>query len=214
MLREEDVNPKGIFVDGLPETTRDCDLFAYFSQFGLMTSVFVIKDCLKKYQDRDSCRCGIVIFRDADAVNKVFSAQPHQLNAKKITVEPAKKRNADDGKFGFSVSKTENDDCQSKDENTISDASAQSSNHPDIYVGYLTPEVTESQLEAYFSAFGRVTKAQVVYDRDTGQSRGFGFVTFADNTAFKEGVLEVCHFLNGSRLTVKPSRRNAHYVDR
>ncbi|VDN37046.1 unnamed protein product [Dibothriocephalus latus] len=108
----------------------------------------------------------------------------------------------------------EDDDSQSEDENSISDAYVQSSNQPKIFVGSLTPKVTESQLEAYFSAFGRVAKAQVVYDRDIGRSRGFGFVTFADNTAFKKGVLKVRHFLNDSRLTVHCSTRNARSLGR
>jgi RNA recognition motif-containing protein len=49
-----------------------------------------------------------------------------------------------------------------------------------IYVGNLTFDTDSAQLESMFSPFGQVTKAQVVMDRDSGRSRGFGFVEMAN----------------------------------
>lgn len=49
-----------------------------------------------------------------------------------------------------------------------------------IYVGNLTFGTTSTDLEQLFGAHGRVQSAQVVTDRDTGRSRGFGFVEMAD----------------------------------
>ncbi len=48
-----------------------------------------------------------------------------------------------------------------------------------IYVGNLTFNTTSADLRKMFAEFGEVTKAQVVEDRDTGRSRGFGFVEMA-----------------------------------
>jgi len=45
-----------------------------------------------------------------------------------------------------------------------------------LYVGNLTYGVTNSDLEKMFEPFGRVESAQVIMDRDTGRSKGFGFV--------------------------------------
>lgn len=45
-----------------------------------------------------------------------------------------------------------------------------------IYVGNLPWSTNDSDLEAMFAAVGTVTSAQVVMDRDSGRSRGFGFV--------------------------------------
>ncbi len=45
-----------------------------------------------------------------------------------------------------------------------------------IYVGNLAFSTTSSSLRSLFSQYGEVTSAQVVEDRDTGRSRGFGFV--------------------------------------
>jgi len=49
-----------------------------------------------------------------------------------------------------------------------------------IYVGNLSFETTADDLIQLFGAHGTVTKAQVVSDRDTGRSRGFGFVEMSD----------------------------------
>ena len=45
-----------------------------------------------------------------------------------------------------------------------------------LYVGNLTYNVTESDLEALFTPFGSVQSAQVIVDRDTNRSKGFAFV--------------------------------------
>lgn len=50
-----------------------------------------------------------------------------------------------------------------------------------IYVGNLTFNTSSSDLENLFTEYGEVTKAQVINDRDTGRSRGFGFVEMASS---------------------------------
>jgi len=45
-----------------------------------------------------------------------------------------------------------------------------------IYVGNLSPEVTEEELHQAFESFGQVTSASIIKDRYSGQPRGFGFV--------------------------------------
>jgi RNA recognition motif-containing protein len=52
-----------------------------------------------------------------------------------------------------------------------------------IYVGNLSRQVSEEALEAAFAAFGEVRSVSIVKDRDTGQSRGFGFVEMNDTEA-------------------------------
>ncbi len=48
-----------------------------------------------------------------------------------------------------------------------------------LYVGNLTFNTKSSDLESLFAAHGEVSKAQVITDRDSGRSRGFGFVEMA-----------------------------------
>ena len=53
-----------------------------------------------------------------------------------------------------------------------------------LYVGNLGYDVSDSDLQQMFSAHGSVLSAQVIMDRDTGQSKGFGFVEMnADDEA-------------------------------
>jgi RNA recognition motif-containing protein len=48
-----------------------------------------------------------------------------------------------------------------------------------IYIGNLSFETTEDELRQAFAAFGEVSTVKIVADRDTGRSRGFGFVEMA-----------------------------------
>lgn len=57
-----------------------------------------------------------------------------------------------------------------------------------LYVGNLSYNVTSQSLEEMFAAFGTVTSAQVIEDRDTGRSKGFGFVEMADENSAREAI--------------------------
>ncbi len=57
-----------------------------------------------------------------------------------------------------------------------------------LYVGNLSYSVTNSSLEELFAPFGQVNSAEVVQDRDTGRSKGFGFVEMADDQAAQEAI--------------------------
>jgi len=57
-----------------------------------------------------------------------------------------------------------------------------------LYVGNLSWSVNDQGLEALFSQFGRVKSAQVMQDRDTGRSRGFGFVEMVDANEARQAI--------------------------
>lgn len=57
-----------------------------------------------------------------------------------------------------------------------------------LYVGNLNYQVDNTALAALFEPFGDVRNAQVVMDRDTGRSKGFGFVEMADDNAAREAI--------------------------
>ena len=65
-----------------------------------------------------------------------------------------------------------------------------------LFVGGLAWATTESSLADHFSAFGDVVEAKVITDRDTGRSRGFGFVSYGD----AESATKAMEGLNGSEL--------------
>ena len=76
-----------------------------------------------------------------------------------------------------------------------------------IYVGNLSWEATADDLLRLFERFGGVTRAQVVMDRETGRSRGFGFVEMADDNEASKAVGELngTEFMNRT-LTVNEAR--------
>ncbi|MBL8787206.1 MAG: RNA-binding protein [Deltaproteobacteria bacterium] len=57
-----------------------------------------------------------------------------------------------------------------------------------LFVGGLDWNTTDTSLGNAFAEFGTVTESKVVMDRETGRSRGFGFVTFQDNAAADAAV--------------------------
>ncbi|MFP4055366.1 MAG: RNA recognition motif domain-containing protein [Candidatus Brocadiia bacterium] len=65
-----------------------------------------------------------------------------------------------------------------------------------IYVGNLSYDMDDAALRAAFEAYGEVTSAQVITDRDTGRSRGFGFVEMPSD----EEARAAMEGLNGSEV--------------
>jgi RNA recognition motif-containing protein len=59
-----------------------------------------------------------------------------------------------------------------------------------LYVGNLSFRVTREDLQEHFAAAGAVESANVVYDRETGRSRGFGFVEMADEDAANAAIAQ------------------------
>ena len=65
-----------------------------------------------------------------------------------------------------------------------------------LYVGNLSFDTDENALRQFFADYGPVTSVRIITDRDTGRSRGFGFVTFADEDSAHKAVAA----LNESQL--------------
>ena len=72
-----------------------------------------------------------------------------------------------------------------------------------LYVGNLPWSTGEAELEEMFAAIGAVTSANVITDRDTGRSRGFGFVEMSNDDA-KRAIEE----LNGNEVDGRAIRVN------
>src|SRR5947209_3176015 len=65
-----------------------------------------------------------------------------------------------------------------------------------LYVGNLTYDTTDTALEQMFAAHGTVQSAQVIKDRDTGRSKGFGFVEMSSDQEAQNAIRE----LNGKQV--------------
>ena len=60
-----------------------------------------------------------------------------------------------------------------------------------IYVSNLSFNVQDEDLRDFFAPYGEVTSAKIINDRETGRSRGFGFVEMSDDAASKKAIAEL-----------------------
>ena len=57
-----------------------------------------------------------------------------------------------------------------------------------VYVGNISWNTTEEELENDFAKFGTITEAKIVFDRETNRSKGFAFVTFEDTESADKAI--------------------------
>lgn len=79
-----------------------------------------------------------------------------------------------------------------------------------IYVGNLPWSYSSSDLEAMFKPYGDVAEAEVIMDRETGRSRGFGFVSMANDADMQPAIDALNGYnCNGRPLVVNEARERA-----
>jgi RNA recognition motif-containing protein len=76
-----------------------------------------------------------------------------------------------------------------------------------LYVGNLSYDTNDAELRELFIAYGEPDSAKVITDRDTGRSKGFGFVEFSDNAQATAAMNALNgKEVNGRALTVNEAR--------
>jgi RNA recognition motif-containing protein len=79
-----------------------------------------------------------------------------------------------------------------------------------LFVGGLAWATTDQGLQEAFEAYGEVLEAKVITDRETGRSRGFGFVTFADAQSADDAIAAMDgRELDGRTVNVNEARERA-----
>jgi RNA recognition motif-containing protein len=73
-----------------------------------------------------------------------------------------------------------------------------------IYVGNLSYQMSEAELREAFAAFGQVSSVKILMDRETGRSRGFGFVEMPNQSEAENAIAQ----LNGKDLGGRALRIN------
>jgi cold-inducible RNA-binding protein len=74
-----------------------------------------------------------------------------------------------------------------------------------IFVGGLPYQTDDDQLQQIFSSYGEIASAKVITDRDSGRSKGFGFVEMADDASAQKAIAELHEAELGGRT--KPQGR-------
>lgn len=76
-----------------------------------------------------------------------------------------------------------------------------------LYVGNLSYQMTDDDLRNAFEAFGEVSSAKIIRDRDTGRSKGFGFVEMPVDSEAEEAIRQLDNAdLGGRNVKVNQAR--------
>ena len=178
---------KRLFVGGLAWATDDDGLRAAFASFGQVTDAKVILD-------RDSGRSrgfGFVTFEnDGEADAAISGMDGSQLDGRSIRVNEAgeRERRGPGGPGGGGRDRRPPRGGDRPREG------GKSGNR--LFVGGLAWATDDNGLRTAFASFGNVTDAKVIQDRESGRSRGFGFVTFET----QEEAAAAIGAMDGSKL--------------
>jgi RNA-binding protein Musashi len=137
----------------------------YFSEFGKVDACTIVRDV-----DGKSRGFAFLTFEDPASVNAVM-VREHFLDGKAVRV------------LHFETSHTFSDrSCFGQIDPKRAIPREEHLRNTRYFVGGLAPQTTADSMRAFFTKFGKVVDATVMVDRETGRSKGFGFVTFEDNS--------------------------------
>ncbi|XP_010552352.1 PREDICTED: heterogeneous nuclear ribonucleoprotein 1 [Tarenaya hassleriana] len=141
-------SPGKIFIGGLPKDATYAVFNKHFGNYGEITDSVIMRD-RHSGQPRGF---GFITYADPSVVDKVIEDN-HIINGKQVEI----KRTIPKGAGG----------SQTKDIKTKK-----------IFVGGVPSSVTEDEFRDFFSKYGNVMEHQIIHDRETNRSRGFGFIIF------------------------------------
>lgn len=168
-----------LYVAGVSWNTTDEGFKAFFSAFGTVSDAMIMREPSGR-----SRGFGFVTYEDSSSVDAVMGQQ-RQLDGRKLDIKAA----------------------QSKDE-MASDKATPRGSSKKLYVAGLAFSLTDDDLFNFFAKFGEIERAEIMKDKATGKSRGFGFITFSQEggvTAAIEAQEQAVLQLGGRNLEIKAS---------
>ncbi|RZC53636.1 hypothetical protein C5167_012490 [Papaver somniferum] len=176
-----------IFVGGLSPETNKHTLKDHFKKFGKVVETVIMKD-----KDTGSLRgFGYVLFSDSSVADKVL-LERHVILGRLVGVEKAEPK----PRFEH------NNPCNQKGFNKKSNGNNGQFRTKKIFVGGLSPSLTEKEFKAYFEKFGRTTEVVIMHHSTKDRPRGFGFITFKSEEAVENVMQRRFHELDGKVLEV------------
>ncbi|KAJ1907055.1 hypothetical protein IWQ60_011941 [Tieghemiomyces parasiticus] len=172
--------PGKLFVGGLSWETSNESLLKYFEPFGAVVEHMVMRD---QYTGR-SRGFGFVRFSDPSVLDAVIG-QEHFIDGKHVDPKIAIPR----------------------DEQPAADHQERSENRNKVFVGHVPVTTTAEQFQDFFTQYGPVTEANLIFDRPTGKCRGFGFVTFEDEAGYLKALNAHDATMEDQLLDIKPVER-------
>jgi len=176
-----------VFVGGVSWATDEKKFGEYFGPYGEITDCVIMRNP----STGNSRGFGFVTFADSSSVDKVFEAGEHVIDGKKLDIKVAVARD----ELARSGSIPGRHVPAEKARRTCK-----------IFIGGIHLETTKADLEECFGKYGSIVDATVMVDRESGRSRGFGFVTFQSEDSV-DRLLQFDHEIRGRRLI---ARRRSH----
>lgn len=175
-FEQDDDNSEGclkLFVGGLNYLSLQSDIKSYFETFGEVLSCSLLQDKTTS----KSRGFAFVTLKDTEKIltDKILQKK-HEINGKIVDVKIA---------------------VEGKKREEMLDSSKK------VFVGGLEPSVNNEDLKAFFSEYGPVSEACVLFDNNRGQSRCFGFVTFKNKETVDLLVQDNRYVIKGKQVDVK-----------
>lgn len=159
-----------LFLGGICSTLQRDELIQYFERFGVLTDAVIMR-----HPDGRSKGFGFVTYAQVEDTNVCLNNAPHKLAGKIMDVKRATPRE--------DMAAAQSKEAKRK-----------------IFLGGLDNETTTEDLNAYFQSYGVIEDAVVMRYSDTGNSKGFGFVTFSRVEEADRCIAENPHFLDGKSI--------------
>ena len=173
---ENSENLLKLFVGGLNYLSLRDDIKSYFETYGKVESCSLLTDKVTGI----SRGFAFVSIRDPNKVlEKKILSRKHEINGKIVDVKIA---------------------VEGKKREEMMDSTKK------IFVGALEPSVTQEDLIEFFSKYGKVKEASVLFDNNRNASRCFGFVSFEDKKTVEQLVQENKFYIKGRKIDVKKAQ--------
>eukprot|EP00501_MAST-03F_sp_TOSAG23-6_P001736 GSMAST32.ASY1.ANO1.1812.1 assembled CDS len=209
-----------LFVGGISFDTTEDDIRNYFNVFGQVLEANIMRDPASR---RSRC-FAFVTFAETSAANKAILQSEHKLNGRNVDVKAAVPARKSDGNKTFSGNNSTSGNTNSENSQPSESNFSAGNNGPSsqsvsgssvaarlgkiptpgkIFVGGLHYDTCSDSLREYFEQFGPIESVQVMYNRETGKSRGFGFITFVDISAVDSASAKKMHTIDCKAVEVK-----------
>ncbi|TRY78235.1 hypothetical protein TCAL_08960 [Tigriopus californicus] len=174
--RHNDDEQGKLFVGGLSWDTTQDTLLSYFGRFGEVIDCVVMKNT----ETGRSRGFGFVTFADPTNIDAVLASVPHSLDGRTIDPKACNPRS-----------------MQKPKKSNVAQY------YPKVFLGGLPPNITETEIQSFFMRYGNVIEVVIMYDQEKKKSRGFGFLSFADEAACSKAVADHYVMIQNKQVEVK-----------